>query len=335
MNSNQVKQIQELWKNDLLKKLWSTSDAKPIFHTDLIFKCRDGTIEAHKVWLSSCCSVLKKAVMNIHTCLEQFITIVVPDFSIRIVRKFLKLFYTGSVELSNYIELEEIKQFGCKELGLAMGFNQLKFEDPSTSGKTTLAAPNLDRLHEIFGAKKVTVAIKKRRRPTLKDHIIQTPSVKKNTPASNIRSNLESSFNQFETPRSKPMPKKFKSNTVANESTPQETAITELSSCNQEELDGLSARFEDLDGEERADLVSELNANEDMKKRSFKVDLSKIFPPKRKPFSCATCSKKFVRESGLEKHLMIAHQDLQVVKVLYNFFLCHFQRGKISKYVCP
>jgi BTB/POZ domain len=125
MNSSRVEQIQDFWKKNLLKKLWSTHEAKPVYYTDLIFRCPDGTIEAHKVWLSHCCSVLNKAVMNIHTCQEQFITVVVPDFSIRVVRKFLKLFYTGSVELSSYIELEEIKEFGCKELGLAMGFDQV------------------------------------------------------------------------------------------------------------------------------------------------------------------------------------------------------------------
>ena len=51
----------------------------------------------------------------------------VPDFSVNIVRKFLKLFYTGSVNLSDPWELEDIKEFGCKELGLSMGLDQLKF----------------------------------------------------------------------------------------------------------------------------------------------------------------------------------------------------------------
>ena len=81
---------------------------------------------------------------NLHNCFEDKITVMVPDFSVYIVRKFLKLFYTGSVNLSNPWELEDIKEFGCKELGLSMGLDQLKFTKYSpdeTVGYTSFSSP--------------------------------------------------------------------------------------------------------------------------------------------------------------------------------------------------
>ena len=81
---------------------------------------------------------------NLHNGFEDKITVMVPDFSVYIVRKFLKLFYTGSVNLSNPWELEDIKEFGCKELGLSMGLDQLKFTKYSpdeTVGYTSFSSP--------------------------------------------------------------------------------------------------------------------------------------------------------------------------------------------------
>jgi hypothetical protein len=80
-----------------LERLWSKAEPGPIGHADLIFKCSDGSVGAHKAWVVPWCSTLSLALQNTANILEEILTVLVPDFSVRIVRKFLEMSYTGKV----------------------------------------------------------------------------------------------------------------------------------------------------------------------------------------------------------------------------------------------
>jgi hypothetical protein len=377
------------WRQNLLTKLWSQAESRPIYYTDLIFQCPDGSIQAHKVWLTNCCTTLGKALLNVHNCLEEFITVLVPDFSISIVRKFLKLFYTGSVELSDCIELEEIKEFGCRQLGLSMSLDQLKFERVA-SEKLKVQPPNLDRLQQIFGAKKPKPALK-RGRLSLMSH--STPngnqgfgnvSLQDQQNKEMFYSTPERSFIQntstTDQNKCKPKSKRIRSSAVDNQS--QElsnvtynqnlmvqitndqvddieileelpnSSFRELSNNQQvlsnnqfqhqpnetnqmatldemddggddsaeNEVENLSDDDDDNENNNEsleAELVGEPNGNK-MKKRGpkkgFKMSiptniLKKMLTQKSKKLSCSICSKTFVKEIRLEKHMRISHKN--------------------------
>jgi hypothetical protein len=101
--------LQELWKKNILSKLWSADDARPAHCTDLIFRCLDGSVAAHKLWLANCCTTLREAVNGMHVCADEKVTVVVPDYSVKVVKNFLQLFYTGSVKLSDRKDLEQVQ----------------------------------------------------------------------------------------------------------------------------------------------------------------------------------------------------------------------------------
>ena len=316
--------LEELWKRNILKKFWSRADSKPVYYTDLVFKCQDGAIEAHKSWLSNSCHVLGKAVMNIHTCLENAITILVPDFSIRVVKKFLQLFYTGSVELSSYVELEEIKEFGCKELGLAMSLDQLKFVSLVESEPSKLAPQNLTNLNEIS-------AFSRKRRSGPKHGQPKTPTGPRGDSFDSMMTLAAVRQTISEATRHKPMPKKFKPNNELQSMNPEKEVggsgigfegledevdsnesladpdieIADIDDSDIAEIDldddQLEVELEDLE-----EVMEESNGNEMKASAGHSVRQTKI-----KNFSCSLCRKKFVHETGLERHVRKAHLQLK------------------------
>ena len=99
----ELKKYFEEWKQIMLNNIWSRTDISPGIHTDLMFKCQDGSIEAHKARLLPSCPLLYKTVANHAQCPGEMLTVLLPDFSIKIVTKFLEFFYTGSVNCDNAV----------------------------------------------------------------------------------------------------------------------------------------------------------------------------------------------------------------------------------------
>ena len=332
MNISSQHGLQELWKKNILVKLWSDQHSKPVYYTDLIFKCYDGSIEAHKVWVSKCCSVVGSALTNIHTCFEQFITVVVPDFSIRVVQKFLKLFYTGSVVLKSYVELEEIKEFGCNQLGLSMSFDQLKFESLAVTEESN----PLNNLPDI---------VIKRRRPTMPSKKLRR--IADATPQYNPTYDYELSQpitsgttpSRFE--QTKYNPKKFKPNFELEQGNDKDKTDyivdqmkTNQASCDREDIynDNQDIRYDmqsvsyesgdlnltNTDDEndfveiEGARVGEELNGNEAKKiPLHSKIDFGMTLPKNNSKLSCGICQKSFLKENRLKNHMNSAHKDLR------------------------
>ena len=104
-------------RQEILTRFWSRTDSRPICLTDLVFKCSDGPVEAHKALLKSSCDVLAQALQNAQAFHEDPVTVLVPEFSASTVRKFLELFYTGCVQVSADGDIDAITNFGVGHLG--------------------------------------------------------------------------------------------------------------------------------------------------------------------------------------------------------------------------
>ena len=104
-------------RQEILTRFWSRTDSRPICLTDLVFKCSDGPVEAHRALLKSSCDVLAQALQNAQACHEDPVTVLVPEFSASTVRKFLELFYTGCVQVSADGDIDAITNFGVGHLG--------------------------------------------------------------------------------------------------------------------------------------------------------------------------------------------------------------------------
>jgi hypothetical protein len=61
--------LSDKWRQDVLQQLWSQTNSCPVYYTDLIFKCHDGEIQAHKIWLGNSCYTLGKALQVKHILL--------------------------------------------------------------------------------------------------------------------------------------------------------------------------------------------------------------------------------------------------------------------------
>jgi len=336
------KTLKENWRQNVLRQLWSKADSSPAYYTDLMFRCVDGSILAHKFWLSNSCSTLGKALENIHTCLEEFIVVLVPDFSIKIVRKFLKLFYTGSVNLSDLSELEDIKEFGCRQLGLSMGFDQLKFTKVDAE-EVDFQSPNLDP-KSVPQSNLVTP--KRVCRPNLSGNFLKEPSrgsvslsmSTQATPLKRISLSYEdpsessnSSLAQSTQTKYTPKPKKFCSpKTTLKQNPKQASQVIETPDQNedvqileedQDNDDGqiqtnnilspevqnddedINSEDDEEDGNE-AELVVESNGNE-IKKEISSGRVRKI---RMNRLACTFCPKLFNKEKCLQRHVRKAHK---------------------------
>ena len=247
------------------------------------------------------------------------------------------MFYTGSVELTNYLELEEIKDFGCKQLGLSLSFDQLKFESLAASEKSNNLTPNINRLHDIFGAKKPTM-IRKRKGSTV------PPAA---TPQNNTTGDFDQSSpvsgpsSRFELPRYKPKPKKFKTSFEQKIGTcrdaPYQIQIVDdteemnviqatndrhdinydsstmnLTNSDDENDDTTDYYDANDDQQEGARLLEVLNGNDGKKKSMYsKINLSKILPRPSSKLICQLCPKGFLKQARLEKHMKSAHKDFR------------------------
>jgi len=97
--------------------IWSKEKRRPQNNLDLTFKCLDGSVQAHLPILGSTSKMIGKAVSQVDNVP---ITILVPDFSLRTVRKSLELIYTGSASLESQEEIERVVDFVCNMLDIDM-----------------------------------------------------------------------------------------------------------------------------------------------------------------------------------------------------------------------
>ena len=104
------------WQSDIQRHLWSKSQRNPKNNLDLIFQCRDGEVAAHKLLFRTTSPVIKATV---DVDLGE-VRVLVPDVSIRTVRKSLELIYTGSVGLESVLEVNLVMHFCCEQLNIDM-----------------------------------------------------------------------------------------------------------------------------------------------------------------------------------------------------------------------
>ena len=81
------------------------------------FKCTNGSIPAHSAYLQTLCKVMEEMLKNQVLPSEKAMCVIVPDFSVEIVTKFLEFIYTGKTWITNEDEFEEIEHFGSLLLG--------------------------------------------------------------------------------------------------------------------------------------------------------------------------------------------------------------------------
>jgi hypothetical protein len=112
----QEDQRKRKWQSDIQRHLWSKSRSCPKNNLDLVFQCRDGQVAAHKLLLRT-----TSPVINVTVDLDQNeVHVLVPDFSIRTVRKSLELIYTGSIDLDSGREVDRVMDFCCQQLAIDM-----------------------------------------------------------------------------------------------------------------------------------------------------------------------------------------------------------------------
>ena len=101
----------------LLKNLWSSKDRRPHNQTDLVFKCSDGEIPAHRIIIQF---VSKTIGPLLQQCSDDdpVVVVVVPSHNYRSVQKFLQMIYAGESELQSGSDLESIIEFGRRQLGM-------------------------------------------------------------------------------------------------------------------------------------------------------------------------------------------------------------------------
>ena len=110
--------------NQFIKKGYNQFIEKgPRPFTDLKFECQDGSIRAHSALLQTICPLLRIVFSDLSFDRDEELVVIVPDFKVETVRKFLELVYTGKSELNGPNEFEEVKEFGFKQLGFFMMIN--------------------------------------------------------------------------------------------------------------------------------------------------------------------------------------------------------------------
>ncbi len=78
---------------NLMSKLWTRQ-----LETDIMFCCSDGKIGAHKPFIKRLCPILGSLIPPYETLPGggPLTSVLVPNFSIKIVQNFLQMLYTGS-----------------------------------------------------------------------------------------------------------------------------------------------------------------------------------------------------------------------------------------------
>lgn len=105
------------WESNLIRHLWDKKQITPINFTDLTFVCADGTIAAHRAYLSVNCSLIDNVFKDY---VDNDVAIIVPDVRVETVQKFLEIMYTGSAVFDNDEGLEELDIFGSLILGFSV-----------------------------------------------------------------------------------------------------------------------------------------------------------------------------------------------------------------------
>lgn len=108
MDASNILFINRNFNHQLTLSLWSTSEKSPSNLTDVTFKCKNGSVRGHSLYLKQCCSLIK--LVFTEDLLLQDLVVVLPDFNVEDVTKYLELLYTGKTGLANANEFEAIKQ---------------------------------------------------------------------------------------------------------------------------------------------------------------------------------------------------------------------------------
>ena len=88
-----------------------------IFSSFQEFRCNNGSIQAHSAYLQTLCKVMEEMLKNQVLPSEKAIVVIVPDFKVEIVTKFLEYIYTGKTWITDEDEFEAIEHFGSLLLG--------------------------------------------------------------------------------------------------------------------------------------------------------------------------------------------------------------------------
>jgi len=107
----------------MMPELWCRRMAEPKTQTDIEFRCSDGNISAHKLFLKMFCLTLEKCLTNQDSDQDEVVVVVLPEIGVGIVSKFLELVYTGSTCVTSNAEMEEVNHLGAKILGFFMDLN--------------------------------------------------------------------------------------------------------------------------------------------------------------------------------------------------------------------
>ena len=114
MSSTDIQIHNTGWTTNLVNFLWSGSERRPDHYTDFEFRCRDGVVRAHGSYLRSVCPIFA----DFEAAGTTNVVLIVPDFSVGIVSKFLEIVYTGTTRLEDVNEFEKIREFGFGQLRL-------------------------------------------------------------------------------------------------------------------------------------------------------------------------------------------------------------------------
>ena len=96
-------------ENQLIPSLWSTQNTSPTCSTDIEFKCKNGQVKSHKLYLKQCCTLFKHIFSSDHFYGQDFV-VILPDFETREVSQFLELLYTGKTNLASNTDYVAVRQ---------------------------------------------------------------------------------------------------------------------------------------------------------------------------------------------------------------------------------
>jgi hypothetical protein len=150
-----LKQDKE-WQRNLIRHLWCKRRNTPINFTDLTFVCADGTIAAHRAYLSVNCSLMDN-LFKVQD--DNDVTIIVPEVRVETVQKFLEILYTGSAVFATDEGLEELDNFGS----LILGFSVAMFWN------TTISIPEDVDDHEVYEVNQLTTEVTRLEEPEHED----------------------------------------------------------------------------------------------------------------------------------------------------------------------
>ena len=106
----------------IFESVWSDLKSVPVGHTDVIIECNNGSVAAHKIVLASASKFVKNIFLELSD--HETVTFVAPDYSVSTVQQFLKLVYTGLVRITHIEDLKNLVQFGKRQMGFSMVYNE-------------------------------------------------------------------------------------------------------------------------------------------------------------------------------------------------------------------